>query len=340
MILVLQTTREAGRIGSCVVIVVDDVPNSASVYASLIERETGLLTCSAQTAEEAMDLITSNPIRVAVLDQILDGNAPARGTDLLVQLRTIEPTLVGIMLTGQAGIQDTARAMDLQYKAIIDKGDISQLPEAVRKAYHERVANDSSMSSRSLLLSERRSFGMHWQPEVTLLNIRIIDEDFVSDEGWKTYKQVHAGQSISEEIKLKVTYEVRLVNESTTRASLSLGGRVLSHLLPNLEASVNELTSSHETTFTAFEKAVVISDHLDQPSNPDEPHITHRNHQYASVFRRVRAILMLTCRECAGSTERVILLTATKPRFATRVQEWRSDSKEIVVRSTGFVDAD
>jgi len=90
------------------ILIVDDEPN---VLTSLkrIFAESPIVVHTAGNAEEAMDILKTNPVKVVISDERMPS---IKGSQLLSMVREQFPRTVRIILTGYADIEAAIRAVN------------------------------------------------------------------------------------------------------------------------------------------------------------------------------------------------------------------------------------
>jgi two-component system nitrogen regulation response regulator NtrX len=106
------------------ILVVDDEPNIRRMLSSLLVAE-GHTATQAATGEEALELLSHNTPDVVLLDLALPG---ADGLEVLAQIRSREPAVPVIMMSGRATLADAVRATKIGAFHFIEK---PLSPEAV-----------------------------------------------------------------------------------------------------------------------------------------------------------------------------------------------------------------
>src|SRR5690242_4826349 len=82
-------------------------------------RESGVAADGVPTAEEALDLITSNPPDLLVVDIRLPGEMS--GVDLIARLQESHASMPVIVISGEATISETLRVLRLGVDDFIEK---------------------------------------------------------------------------------------------------------------------------------------------------------------------------------------------------------------------------
>src|SRR4051794_4511388 len=102
------------------VLVADDKRAEGEEFAKYIASKTGLATHFTDDLDEATRVVREEHVKVAVLDQRLEGRAK-NGTDLFRDLREIEPQLRGILFSAQSSSADLAAALEQGFVNFLDK---------------------------------------------------------------------------------------------------------------------------------------------------------------------------------------------------------------------------
>ncbi len=326
--------------GPMQVIVVDDVEGAADSFAQLIAERTTLIVGATRFPSEAMAAVRDHPVLVAVLDQILDQiPEPTTGTAVYQQLRRVSSDVVGVMLSAEAKLGDAGEANRLGYEDILDKAQVEQLPGTVRNIYFRqlaRVIGEASVPAREVV-PYRRRLGLRHRPSISLVSLDLLDAEFTADGDWKTYLQVSAGQTESKEVVLSFQKRVQLSRESKAVVKSSLGAKVAGLLEAQLEGGAEEALREIVDLTTALTKRIVVTHSLPQPEQIDAEYVRARNYQYAPVFRRLRGVLLASCRECTGRSLHVVEVLAATGRYASRhVDILASGGQQVVLTSTGL----
>lgn len=90
------------------ILIVDDEPNVLSALKRLFD-EGQLVVHTAGTAEEAMNILKANPVKVIISDERMP---TIKGSQLLSMVREQYPRTVRIMLTGYADIEAAIKAVN------------------------------------------------------------------------------------------------------------------------------------------------------------------------------------------------------------------------------------
>ena len=90
------------------VLLVDDEPKIPKAISRLLRHE-GFKIFTAHNSSEALEVLAAEPINVIVSDHRMPG---MKGADLMIRIREDFPETVRIMLTGEADMEDVAKAIN------------------------------------------------------------------------------------------------------------------------------------------------------------------------------------------------------------------------------------
>jgi two-component system, NtrC family, response regulator AtoC len=124
------------------ILIVDDETRLVEAFREHLTDD-GMRVYTASRADEALSILTSETIDVAILDiQLPDMN----GVDLLLKLKQIEPTIEVIMLTGYASVETAIRSMKLgAYDYLTKPCKMSELASVISKAHEKRMLKEKTI---------------------------------------------------------------------------------------------------------------------------------------------------------------------------------------------------
>ncbi len=127
------TVREEQSSGSYTVLVVDDEENICKALRRLLRRE-GLTVLTAQSADEAFEVLAANEVGVIICDQRMPGRS---GIELLDQVKSLYPNSIRILLTGYAEFTSVVDAINrgALFKVLTKPWEDALLIENVREAF-------------------------------------------------------------------------------------------------------------------------------------------------------------------------------------------------------------
>ncbi len=131
------------------ILVVDDETNIRHSLQKVLERE-GYIVHTAETAEEALELLEKQTIQVVLSDQKLPGMS---GLDLLRQIKETSPSTEVILITGYGTVETAVEAMkEGAYDFINKPFKCIMITKAVAKALEKQALSEENRYLRSRLL--------------------------------------------------------------------------------------------------------------------------------------------------------------------------------------------
>lgn len=133
------------------VLIVDDEPLVISALVRVLDEEPYRITGS-WGGEQALQLMAQHPFKVVISDEKMPGMA---GAEFLARVKELHPETVRIMLTGEASLQATMRAVNRGeiYRFFTKPWDDTELKLALRSAVEKY---DLEQEKRRLLRTVRR----------------------------------------------------------------------------------------------------------------------------------------------------------------------------------------
>jgi DNA-binding NtrC family response regulator len=133
------------------IMLVDDEPNVISALErALLDEPYNVI--SAESGEKALELLSNTKVKVVVSDERMPGMG---GAEFLSRVKETYPQVVRIMLTGQASIESTMKAVNKGeiYRFLIKPWDDTELILSLRSAVDKY---DMEEENRRLLLTVKR----------------------------------------------------------------------------------------------------------------------------------------------------------------------------------------
>jgi CheY-like chemotaxis protein len=316
------------------VLVVDDDRTSAEEYAGLLAAATGLEVDCTDDPNEAIAVVRSGRVCVAVLDQRM----PVSGTDLFMRLRAEDPQLRAILLTAEASDTEVGAALNLGFKRYLKKENlVRNLPMAVLHEYTEYqnylLAVDVAASQPVIYRGKAR----WWSPTqiiYRLLAVHVLDDAHISEEDWQEVLTLQAGQTDRHKIGFTVENSVVVEKESsaTLKSSLGLDDKKFSGLTSRLESELTKRIKESTTRKASAQSEVERTFQL--PAEPGDVKVLHvraRRVQQAPVYRMMRVDLMGDCGCCNRSHVLPIIVYAATGAVALRHVDQMSDGKSVTI---------
>ncbi len=321
------------------VLVVDDNKQAAIEFARLVTVKAKLSAIATDDPIEAIQLMKSNPIKVALLDQRM----PKRdGTALFGDLKQVDPLLKAIMLTGEADAQEVGEALNLGFSDYIHKSEVDTITPRVLLhycSYHIDIAEQSTIKNKSLYNFRRGPFWDRQTIDFFLVSADLLDAEYVRSDSWRTIVKIDAGERTKRTIsRHKVS---RLVIEEEEKAKLYAGVSAKVPIVEGLTAKLEETiedrfkttSMSEESTADTVEREFKLPE---EPENPQALHVKSRQYEHAPVYQHIRLVIRKKCSCCNSSDVFVLNVNLLTSKVATRQIDFMSDGGNKITE-TGIV---
>jgi CheY-like chemotaxis protein len=135
------------------ILVVEDIPDVRATICGIIE-DAGYITCPAVSREEALNVLETTHIHVAILDIRLD-ESDEDNQDGILLMREISdkyPSVATIMLTGYANVETISAALQPNRQgtapafSFLKKEDIMEVPDYIQRAFKSRIKLNESLT--------------------------------------------------------------------------------------------------------------------------------------------------------------------------------------------------
>jgi FixJ family two-component response regulator len=127
--------------GSQTLLLVDDDPAILSLMSRMLRHE-GLRILTAQSAEQALNLLAANPVGVVVADQRMPHMS---GVELLSRVKRLYPNTVRVVMTAQVDVDLVTEAINqgAVYKVLAKPWDDDTLRATLRDAFAQKERQDN-----------------------------------------------------------------------------------------------------------------------------------------------------------------------------------------------------
>jgi len=319
------------------ILVVDDNLSAAREYSRLISLKTKLDAIPTESHQKALEIVQSEPIKVAILDQKMPGK---KGTELFKDIHTIAPNVKVIMLSGEADPEEVDEAYKLGYVDYLHKSKVEELPDRVFILYTRYLIdlNDKSREESNIdLFKENYWLSLFKKSiEYKIHSIGILNDQHIFDDGWTTIKQINCGESVREKDTIQITeryiFEEKSFNELAS--NLSITPDILNILKTELKSKIGENTT--ETKITENKKTLEFTREYrlpDEPTNPNEMYVVSRHYQRANVYKKIRIVLIRLCNNCKLKHLFPLTIYQLTDKIATRQKDHFSDGNERVTKT-------
>jgi CheY-like chemotaxis protein len=321
------------------VLIVDDAIGAANEYKRLIELRTKLSAIATDNPDEAINFIKKYPIRVAVLDQRMPQKL---GTELCREIKQINPFVKGIMLTGEADIQEVVTAwQEVGFSDYLHKSKISQLPNKILR-YHVQYEVDIAQEATNYpileLYRKRNGYLFGHEIKVSVAVTEIVEDEFIFNDTWRTIKQLNAGERIREIDKIEITNRFIHESEQNENISANISSDILTYSIikTELQSVISSRFKDHVFSENRTTQEVSRDYQLpDEPSNSSQKYIASRHYQRAPVYRAIRCLLIKSCGCCDAQQPIVTMVYQLTSKVATKQINYFSDGEERIL-STGI----
>ena len=307
---------------SCDVLVVDDDSQAGEEYARLIRESTRLQVVFTDNPESALEIIRSDPVKIAILDQRM---GTTLGTQLFGRIREIDSRVRAVMFTGLADTSEVGEAVTRGYAAYLRKGEGEKLSVLEMGNYLPKlgVVPTRAMAETPAVILERKHGIPPWRKRVrySLLSVELLDEEWVEPGSWTTIVSVQAGetQEYSLSHSTGVSFVIEEENQSRLASEFGFKFEEISSMTSALKAEVTERIKTTSTTQTSSSFSQKRNYQLPQePADPNQLHVKSRRIERAPVFRRLRANVGVECSCCKMQNIVSILLKVDAGGVATR----------------------
>lgn len=316
------------------VLVVDDNHQAATEFARLINVQGQLNAVATDDPEEAVRLIQTNPIKVALLDQRMP---KCNGTELYERLVEKDSLLKAIMLTGEADAQEVGSALKLGFVDYIHKSEVSDITTRVLLhycSYHNDLAEQYSNCGEPIY-SYNNGFLGKWGPKIDfyLVTSEVVSREHVLEDSWKTIANINAGETIKTTLtKLNVE---RVIIEEEEKAKLDLN---LSIKAPIFESLTGKIKSAvEERVKKSSQNEMSMTDTVEKeyklPAEPEQQNVLHiksRKYEHAPVYEQLKIAIRKECSSCSVKEIIFLNINTLTPKVATRQIDYMSDSSRQI----------
>lgn len=312
------------------VIVVDDDIDAAKTFAELIETKLRISVISESNPDVVFQIIRQEPIKVAVLDQRMP---IMNGTELYQKIKSINPYIVALMLTGEADRKEVSYAMStLEYFDCVEKNDIQTLPNKVVSAlaaYEIGLTKNQSVSIplyRWNLLKNRFFINVY-----DIIFIEKLNENFIFTNKWNLKYELSASE---EEVEDSYEYEDELIIKDCFEVQTKSLHSFTSKLLPTLKSEINSALSNQQTAaYKNRSKRAERNKRIYRLQDGTEAgkNAVKKVFEYTPVYIQYRILLRRICRICKHIEIIPIEVYKRIPYVATRVKIYYSDGSKCEI---------
>lgn len=312
------------------ILLVDDNVYFAKEYAETLQMQYNLKVLYATSAKEALDIVNKNPIKVAILDQVM----PTKGTELFKELKKIDPNLKTVLLTAEADKHDLAEATNIgfDYALMKEDDDMEQLPMLLLLLITKY--NNTNFSEKKVPFFVQESGGIFSKKqhvEYTIVGYKILDSAYVFSNSWITRNLIERGTSLSLEEEINVEKEFNFQKNFRIDSEQELGLEVEN--LTNFKTQLTlKMEQDFQSTYTESLKQV-INRKRQFEIKEDAEGIVSRVYEYAKVFKMIKVFIQKKCSCCQGLSVDAITVYLPIPIIRYRIREYFDDGRTIELES-------
>lgn len=310
------------------IIIIDDSPGAAKDYADLIEAQTGLKVKSFVDAEKLLDFVAHANVKVAILDQVMP---EIKGTELFEKIKTIDPNIRAIMLTGEASTEDVAKAMNTGFSLYLSKGNITQLPHHVLKVYTQYEVSISKKlkneTSTKLFPFWKRLFSPYslvsctpyGSPEVSDDGECILDIYEGEEKEWNSSIAIENIINIEEKSEKKLESELAVSTEWIKKLASSINANITVQFSRQFSYSTQQNTAQKRT--------------YKIPQHPDEDgkSVSRRVIEQFPILQYYHVVIKKVCHWCKQAKYISIIVSKQTNRIQTKQTDYMSDNSKKVI---------
>lgn len=316
------------------VLVIDDHLHEAEGFAGLIEAGTGLRADATADPGHAEELVRLGGIKVAVIDQKLDGST-TNGTALFTVLHQIDPDLRGILFSGQYSGREGVQAVE-DGMTVLDKDRLEELPSAVTVAYASYL-RDMAVKARNNPAGTITARQRFFRPRSVKYEVLTVSPAALGQVGeivlpgsYETFLKLDAGQEERARVANTTTETVVIERESVTKLETGVGANVhLAKIQESVQTAI-QLRESRETATTETVEQQRVYKLPPDSQQGAEPTVRARHFQAAIVYRKERALVRISC-DCCGVRLEVLDVLVPTGRHRTRQVDFLSDNEQRTV---------
>lgn len=282
------------------ILVVDDDGVYAKNLAEWLQNRMPQRVAHTDRKEEAIELVKSTYVRVAILDQRMRRKLGVDGTELAAEIQGIDERIRVIILSGESDVRDYQKSNELRLRHLV-KGDDEELLREIRLARQQYLLDlERNAQAQAEIIGQYRPWTLLRGPAVIF---KKLVEEYVStipevdEKDFRTLVHVNAGQSVTEAQIDTLSHEIEIEEESTRQLEATglFRNVVIAQLTTSLKSAIRERgrmavkqqqQHSSEQRFEVQEK--------DQADG-----IVAYAIQEAVLYYRKRALIQVSC-ECCG----------------------------------------
>lgn len=288
----------------------------------------------AKSRSEVIQVIKENEIEVIIYDQRLENNE--LGTEIMIELKKINPNLVGLMVSAYATPSDTTKATKAGIMFdYINKRDITELPTklvgALRYYAIQRELNEKN--NKTYIGKVYKKIPFIHPLKIYIIKDKLLNDNYVFDDDWRDLYIINAGEEQFIKKTIDISKTIKVVNEYENEISSEFKLEKIKKLISSSFKSL--LSIVQEQTLEYYEKRVEeIVKNFKMPQIPDDvnaDYLTTIMLQGAQVYKQHELIIGQECTTCDNwSYYRFCVYLPTNRQRLRKVNTYRSGGQEII----------
>jgi len=282
------------------ILVVDDDGVYAKNLAEWLQRRMPQRVAHTDRKDEAIELVKSTYVRVAILDQRMHRKLGVDGTELAAEIQTIDERVRVIILSGESDVRDYQKSNELRLRHLV-KGDDEALLREIRLARQQYLLDlERNAEAEAEVIGRYRPWNLMRGPSVVF---KKLVEEYVSttpevdEPDFQTLVHVNAGQAVTEVETSTFSHEIEIEEESTRQLEATGLFRdvVIAQLTTSLKSAIRErgrMTISQQEQRRSEQRFEV-------PKKDQAEGVVAYAIQEAPLYFRKRALIQVSC-ECCG----------------------------------------
>ena len=282
------------------ILVVDDDGVYAKNLAEWLQSRMPQRVAHTNRRDEAIELVKSTYVRVAILDQRMRRKLGVDGTELAAEIRTIDERIRVIILSGESDVRDYQKSNELRLRHLV-KGDDETLLREIRLARQQYLVDlERNAKAEAQIIGQYRPWTFMRGPAVVF---KKLVEEYVSttpevdEKDFRTLVHVNAGQSVTEAETDTFGHEIEIEEESTRQ--LEATGLFRNVVIAQLTTSLKSAIRERGRATVQQQQQHSSEQRFEVPEKDQAEGVVAYAVQEAPLYHRKRALIQVSC-ECCG----------------------------------------
>lgn len=307
------------------VLLVDDNSDFAREYAETLETLCGTHVLYATNAEDTIQIVKENPIKVTIIDQVM----PVKGTDLFKKIKEIDSNIKTILLTAEADRHELTEAANMGFDVTLlkEESDMESIPLKVLMLIGKYNAQNYDNSTPVYISKQKKGiFKKSQEIYYYVHKYEVIDEKYVDPNGWITRDIIEKGESLTyeEEFDFETDFSYSESFKIENNCSLELVSSQFIDFKNQLSIKMAEDFSNNYTE--SLKKVLKRKKILDLPKEQQD--IVSRKYEYTKVYQQIKVYIRKVCSCCNESVLNTITVYLPIPAIQYRIVEYFNDGSQ------------